>query len=157
MFQAYAQQEGEAYDRDTLITAAQELMLTARYCAFISLDKEGHPQARTMDTFPPEKDMIVWLATNRFSRKVKELQGDSRVTLYFQVPQGYVSIKGEAILVSDKALTEKYWKEEWAEFYPKKEENYMLIKVLPKHLEIVSYVHGIVSDAPDWAAPMIDF
>ena len=60
------------YDPDTLISAAREIMAEARYCALITVDASGHPQARTMDPFAPEDGMVVWFGTNLNSRKVKE-------------------------------------------------------------------------------------
>ena len=86
------------YDRDTVITVAKEIMLATRYCALITLDEDGHPQARTMDPFLPEEDMVVWFGTNPNSRKVKEIRNNSRTTLYYQAPNGagYVVIQGHA-------------------------------------------------------------
>ena len=46
--------ELSTYDRDTLISAAKALMETTKYCALITLDKSGQPQARTMDPFSPD-------------------------------------------------------------------------------------------------------
>jgi general stress protein 26 len=147
------------FERDTMISAAKEIMETTRYCALITLDKSGHPQARTMDPFPPENDMIVWLGTNINSRKVQEINSDSRVTLYYEAPNGtgYVVIQGNAYLVDDPEEVLVYWKEEWDTFYPDKDSTYTLIKVVPKKLEIVDYMHGITSSSKTWKAPQIEF
>jgi len=64
--------------KDSLIVAAREIMKAAGYCALITVDSSGQPQARVMDAFLPEDDMVVWLATNPKSRKVKQLRRDSR-------------------------------------------------------------------------------
>ncbi len=147
------------YERDTLITAAKEIMETTRYCALITLDKSGHPQVRTMDPFSPNEDMVVWLGTNINSRKVREIRIDSRVTLYYEAPNGsgYVVIQGNAYLVDDPEKIEKYWKEEWDEFYPDKDSTFSLIKVIPKKLEIIYYKHGITGSSKTWAVPHIEF
>src|SRR5210317_708933 len=76
------------YERDTLIRAAREIIQSAKYCALITLDTSGHPQVRTMDPFLPKDDMVVWLGTNINSRKIKEIRNDSRVTLYYEAPNG---------------------------------------------------------------------
>jgi general stress protein 26 len=147
------------YDRDTLISAAKEIMETARYCALITLDKSGHPQVRTMDPFATSDDMVVWLGTNVTSRKVREIRNDSRVTLYYEAPNGggYVVLQGNACLKDDPEKTVKYWKEEWDEFYPDKNSTYTLIKVIPKKLEIIYYKHGIIGSSKTWAVPYIEF
>ena len=100
----WAQDPGSANnERDAIIVAAKDLMETARYCGLITLDKSGHPQVRTMDPFSPEEDMVVWMGTNKSSRKVLEIQNDSRVTLYYEAPNGggYVVIKGNAYLIDE--------------------------------------------------------
>jgi len=147
------------YEHDTLISAAKELMETTRYCALITLDNSGHPQARTMDPFLPDEDMVVWLGTNKNSRKVGEIRNDPRVTLYYQAQNGngYVVIQGNASLIDDPEKIEKYWKEEWNEFYPDKNSTYTLIKVIPKKLEVINYKHGISGSTKTWAVPYIEF
>ena len=100
------------YNRDTLITAAKEIIATTKYCALITLDESGHPQVRTMDPFSPEENFVVWLGTNSNSRKVNEIRNDSRATLYYEALNGagYVVIKGHAYLVDDPEKKLKYWK-----------------------------------------------
>ncbi len=147
------------YDRDTLITAAREIIAAARYCALITLDESGHPQVRTMDPFSPEGELIIWFGTKSNSRKVNEIRNDHRTTLYYEAPNGagYVVIKGHASLVDDPDKKLKYWKKEWDRFYPDKNENYILIKVVPDKLEVVDYKHGITGASKTWAVPYTEF
>lgn len=155
-----AQDNQEAqYEPDTLISAAKELMGTARYCALITLDKSGHPQVRTMDPFPPEENMQIWLGTNTNSRKVNEIRNDSRVSLYYEAPDatGYVVIQGRAYLKNDPENITKYWKDEWDRFYPDKNSMFMLIQVVPEKLEIIDYTHDIIASPETWAVPFVVF
>lgn len=46
------------------ITAAKEIMQNANTCALITIDDEGRPRVRTMDSFPPEENLTVWFGTN---------------------------------------------------------------------------------------------
>jgi general stress protein 26 len=151
--------QGADYHRDTLLTAAKELIAATRYCALITLDESGHPQVRTMDPFAPEKDMVIWLGTNPNSRKVKEIKNDPRVTLYYESSggRGYLVLKGHASLVNDPAIKSKYWKKEWDQFYSDNDANYILIKVMPNKLEIVDYKRGIVGESKTWAVPSVEF
>jgi general stress protein 26 len=156
----YAQENhGADFDRDTLITAAREMMTSIRYCGLITLDEAGHPQVRTMDAFVPEEDMVVWFGTNPTSRKVKEIKNDPRVTLYYEDKDhaGYVVLRGQATLVDDADLKLKYWKEEWNEFYTDQKDSYLLIKVIPKSMEIIDYRRGIVGDPKTWTVPRMEF
>ena len=142
-----------------LINAAREIMTTAGTCALITLDKEGRPRVRAMDPFIPESDLTVWFGTNPKSRKVYQIKKDPRVTLYYldSDVSGYVMIHGIAQIVDDQKEKEKRWKDEWKAFYPKKPEGYLLIKVSPKWMEVISYTHGIVGDTITWQPPIVLF
>jgi len=148
-----------SFESDTLIAAAREIMKTARFCALVTLDQTGQPQVRTMDPFTPEENMVVWFGTNSNTRKVKEIRNDPRVSLYYAAPggSGYVTITGIAHVVDDKQEKLKWWKEEWNEYYDDKENNYILIKVIPERLDILSYKHGITGDPENWRTPSIEF
>src|SRR5882672_4610566 len=144
-------------DRQSLIATAREIMKTARYCALITLDSNGGPHARTMDPFPPEENMLVWLATNPNSRKVAEITRNNHVTLYYFVSeeQAYVAISGRARIVRNLREKARHWKDDWKDFYP--DRNYLLIAVKPEKLEVVSVKHGIVGDSIRWNPPAVTF
>src|SRR6266850_4197645 len=144
-------------DRQSLIATAREIMQTARYCALITLDSTGRPHVRTMDPFPPEEDMVVWLATNPKSRKVREIRRNPRVTLYYFVreDQAYVTISGRARIVRDARQKAKHWKDEWKDFYPDRQ--YLLIAVKPEKLEVISVKQGIIGDSITWTPPAVTF
>jgi general stress protein 26 len=134
-------------------------MTSTRYCALITTDRTGWAHARTMDAFAPEKNMVVWLATNPRSRKVAEIRRHPTVTLYYfdRESQAYVTLYGRAQLVNDSAEKAKHWKEDWKAFYPDRDKSYLLIKVTPERLEIVDVKKGIVSESPAWQPPSVRF
>ncbi len=146
-------------DREQMISAAREIMKAAHICALITLDENGQPQARAMDPFAPEDDMVVWLGTNPKTRKVRHIRNDPRVTLFYFDPEGgsYVSLVGTARLVNDKNEKARRWKEEWNSFYTNREDNYLLIAVTPERLELVSIAHGIDGDSETWTTPSLTF
>ncbi len=146
------------YNPDSLLKAAREMISDVRFCALITLDEKEHPQARTMDPFPPDSDMVVWFGTNINSRKVREIKNNSKATLYYQHEEGagYVILKGNAYWVDNPKLKLKYWKSEWEDFYPESKDNYTLIKFVPSQLEIVDYMHNIVGDTITWAVPNLE-
>jgi len=149
----------KGFSRDQLVAAAREIMTTSRYCALITSDAQGRTNARTMDAFAPDEQMIVWLATNPRSRKVTEIRGNPRVTLYYfdRENQAYVTIHGTARLVNDRDEKARHWKEEWNAFYPNRNKDYLLIKVVPTRLEVVDTKKGIVGDAKSWRPPTVLF
>src|SRR3954463_15385609 len=126
----FAQQQ---FSRDQLIAAAREIMTTTRYCALITAAGRGRTNARTMDAFAPDEDLIVWFGTNPLSRKVAEIRRNPRVTLYYfdRENQAYVTLHGLARLVSDPQEKLRHWKDEWKDFYPDRIKGYLLIEVRP--------------------------
>ena len=142
-----------------LIKVAREIMTEAETCALITIDKEGRPRVRMMDAFSPESDLTVWFGTNSNSRKTEQIKNDPRVTLYYidNDDSGYVMIHGTAEIVNDKKEKEKWWKEEWEEFYPNNRESYVLIKVVPIWMEVISYSYGILGDTVNWKPPVVLF
>jgi len=139
--------------------AAREIMTSAGTCALITIDQKGRPRVRVMDPFVPESDFTVWFGTNPNSRKVDQIKKDPKVTLYYLDidGSGYVMIHGTAQIVIDQEEKEKRWKVEWEAFYPNKTEDYLLIKVSPEWLEVISYTRGIAGDPTTWEPPTVLF
>lgn len=141
--------------RAATIKAARHVMQQARYCGLITIGSDGQPQARVVDPFPPEEDFVVWLATNQKTRKVAQIEHNPRVTLYYFDPDdpGYVTLLGTAELVDAPDEKAKRWKEEWSSFYSEKNNgsDYLLIRVKPFRIEVVSYSQGIVNTPVTWA------
>lgn len=142
-----------------LIQAAREIMTSAGTCTLITLDQEGRPRARVMDPFLPESDLTVWFGTNSKSRKVQQIENDPRVTLYYfdKDASAYVMMSGKAQLVDDLIEKEVRWKNEWEAFYPNKQKEYLLIKVTPDWIEVLSYSRGILGDPVTWEPPKVIF
>jgi general stress protein 26 len=144
---------------DTLIVAAKKIIESSRYCALITTDSTGEIHVRTMDPFSPENNMVVWMGTNSDTRKVIEIRNNPNVTLYYSDPNGlgYVVISGNAQIIDEKEETAKRWKEEWAQFYPNREKNYILIKLVPEKMEVINYKLGIAGDPVTWQVPLVEF
>ncbi len=149
----------ETFERQKLITAAREIMTATRYCALITIDRRGHANARTMDAFAPDEKMVVWFGTNPLSRKVAEIRRHPRVTLYYfdRENQAYVTLHGVARLVNDPQEKLRHWKDDWKNFYPDRDKDYVLIEVRPLRLEVVKTKAGIVGKSRTWGPPSVTF
>lgn len=66
-------------------------------------------------------------------------------------------IHGIAEIVNDQKEKDKRWKAEWEAFYPNKTKDFMLIKVTPEWMEVVSYTHGILGDPVTWEPSKLVF
>jgi general stress protein 26 len=145
--------------KSRFIAVAKEIIESAGICALTSLDQDGLPRVRPMDAFSPESDMTVWFGTNAHSRKVKQIENDPRVSLYYfdEESGSYVLIQGMAELVDDPIEKERRWKKEWEAFYPNKQDDYLLIKVSPIWLELISEKLKVFGDEKTWEAPRLVF
>lgn len=146
-------------DRARLIAAAREIMQAQTYCALITIDQTGRPAVRTMNPFPPEEDMTVWIATNTNSRKVQQIRNDSRVCLYYadhSKATGYVAITGRALLVDDMNEILQRKRAYWDTAFPGLK-NLVLIKVVPEQLDVLNYKQGAVADPVTWRTPTVKF
>ena len=140
-------------------TAARDIISKANTCALITLDENNIPMVRTMDPFQPETDFTIWFGTNSKSRKVKQIRNNRTVTLYYPEKNnsGYVVLHGEAQLIDDPKEKDNHWKPEWEAFYPDKSESYLLIKVVPKWMEVLNIPQGILGDPVTWETPVVHF
>lgn len=147
--------------RARVIAAAKDVMQTARYSTLITIGEDGHPQARIVDPFAPEAEFVIWIATNPLTRKVGEIRRDPRVTLlYFNAAAAeYVTVLGSATLVADSAEKARHWKEEWTAFYKDgpRGDGYLLIRVRPTRLEVVSPRHGVMNDPGSWRPVLVEW
>ena len=142
-----------------LKSIAKEIMIDAKNCALITVDSLGVAHARAMDPFLPEDNFTVWMGTKPKSLKVSQLQQNKQVTLYYfdQENSSYVTLQGVASIVNTPKEKEKYWKNEWKDFYKNRSTDYILIKFTPKTANVISEKHGVFGDSITWETPIIKF
>ena len=146
-------------DRDTIIIAAREIMKETNYCGLTTVDSTGQPQVRTMNPFPLNDEFIIWFATSRTSRKVREIRNNPKVCVYYAdhiSAKGYVSITGTAEILDDKELLTKMKRDYWKSI-PNWQNIFVLIKITPKTMDVINYKHGLNNDPNTLRAPSIVF
>lgn len=147
-------------ERARIVAAARAIVGTARYATLTTIGSTGHPQSRVVDPFEPDSSFSIWIGTNRLTRKVSEITADPRVTLLYFAPDAgeYVTVVGSATIVTDSTERVRRWKTEWAAFYEGGPlgEQYLLIRVRPLYLEVVSPERGILNDERTWLPVRID-
>lgn len=87
-----------------LFAVAARTIRAAEYCFLVTLAASGQPHVRLMQPFAPEDDLTIWFGTNPQSRKIQEIQRDSRVALSFHhaAETAYVTLVGTAQMVDDR-------------------------------------------------------
>jgi general stress protein 26 len=156
---AIAQNTSSAVPRDTLLKASIEIMKSAPFCALVSIDSTGHPQVRTMNPFPLGDELVIWFATGRKSRKVKEIKNNPNVCVYYAdhvKTNGYVTLCGTAEIIDDKDLLVKMHRSYW-DGIPNWKDIFVLIKITPKTIDVINYTRGIQGDPETSRAATILF
>jgi general stress protein 26 len=144
-------------NRDTVFVAAREIIKETTYCALVTIDSTGQPQVRTMNPFPVTDDFIIWFATSRSSRKVREIKNNPKVCVYYadhKTAIGYVNINGTAEVIDDRDLLFKMKRDYW-DVIPDWQSKFVLIRVVPKSIEVINYKHGLNNDPVTFKAPSI--
>jgi len=156
---ANSQSQNDFSEEAKIKTVALEIINSAATCSLITIDGEGFPTARMMQTLPTEGDFLIWLATKPNTKKIDQIKQNAKVSLYYTDDQstGYVCLKGKAVLIDDAQAKKTHWKEGWQAFYPNPEVDMILIKIIPISMEVVSYSQGIISIEEDWSAKRVLF
>ena len=156
----YSQLNGQSLvNRDTIILAAHEIINETTYCALVTIDSLGQPQIRTMNPFPVKDDFTIWFATSRTSRKVREIKNNPKVCVYFAnhlAAKGYVNINGLASVIDNRELLMQMKRDYWNGIQGW-QDKFVLIKIIPKSIEIINYKHGLNNDPNTFKAPTISF
>lgn len=146
-------------NRDTVILAAHEIINETTYCGLVTVDSLGQPQIRTMNPFPVKDDFVIWFATARTSRKVREIKNNQKVCVYFAnhlSAKGYVNINGSAAVIDDKELLVKMKRDYWNGIQGW-QDRFVLIKIIPRSIEVINYKHGLNNVPGTLRAPTISF
>jgi general stress protein 26 len=153
----YYPSQKNSIDRKLIQESALEMINATRLCTLITRDSDDHIHVRTMQPFPPDKNLTVWMGTNAHSRKVKDIKSHPDVVLFYgaEDESGYVVLYGKAKPVNDPELKHKYWLDEWENFYPDKS-SYILIKFSADSLEILNPKKSIFGDQKTWKVPSIN-
>jgi len=146
-----------SFNRDSIILAAKELIKETNYCALATVDSAGQPQVRTMSPLPAKDELIIWFGTTRYSRKVKEIMNNPKVSVYFanhESATGYVNITGKAVVIDDRELLQKMKRNYWKSI-PNWESIFVLIKIVPETVEVINYKHRLNNDPKTFKAPSV--
>lgn len=147
--------------RVEVLAAGREIVQKAGYCSLVTIGEDGHPQARIVDPLGPDEGFTIWIGTNPLTRKADQVRRDPRVTLlcFEAATSSYVTVLAKAAIVTDPAEKARRWKAAWAPFYAAgaSGSDFMLIRLDPARLEIVSVARGFAPDARTWLPVAINF
>jgi general stress protein 26 len=148
--------EGE----DEILGAARTIIHKDPQAALVTLDAQGQPRVRTVDVRPPDDDMVIWVATRPDTRKVAQIRGNPKVTLYFEIDEesSYATVMGTATLHDDLATKEaKKWRQPKRRelLWPDYPTDYLLIRIEPRWIEVLG--EGIDPHPETWRPQAVVF
>ncbi len=126
-------------------TRAHQIITEAVNCVFSTLDSEGYPHPRTMWTAGVDDDFTTYLLTHRDLLKIKQVQANSKVGLFWTESEdgtigwNYTFLKGNAEVTDSQELRDRFWNDALTEYFPegKEDPNYVVIVVKPKELMLM--------------------
>ena len=157
------EQTASVLTAERVLDAALITMKAARYCFLITLDATGQPQARLVFGYGlgHDPDMTLRIATNPTTRKVREIARDGRATVAYgdAAGEGYVTLIGEARLVTDLAERRRWWDEELRPFFPHgpEDDDFLLIEFRPRRVEVMSFAHKVANEPDSWAPAVLEW
>jgi len=147
-----------AQNRERVLGIARQIVSGARFCTMVTIGDLGQPQARVVDPLDPDPALVVYVATNPLSRKVGEIRKDPRVTLLYFDParSASVTLIGRAAEVPNPEKA-AHRKKDWDAFFPAdKPEAYILYRIVPSRVEVVSAKDGLSGDPATWRPEIVD-
>lgn len=84
-----------------------------------------------------DDDGTIYLTTSIETAKVRELETDPRVDLFFQSKTRYATVSGAATVRRDRALVHELWAESWKLWFPegKDDPNIVILVIDPERGE----------------------
>ena len=149
-----------AEDRAATLKIAREIIAGDPFMTLVTVDQNGQPRARTVEHSVPDENMVIWISTIPGTRKLEQIKANPKVTLTFdnESETSYVTLMGKATIHTDlETIQKKAWRsdQQRALFWPDFPENYVLIKVEPKWIEVVA--PSISSDEENWRPQAVTF
>lgn len=135
---------------DDFAALAYDLIARAPYSFLISYDA-GVAMPRLMQHYPPDARGRLWFGADPASRKFAQIAADPRVVVTVELPadRAFAVFWGQAARVDEPAQLRRYWRSEWAEFFPDgPDQGYALVCVTPHIIELISFAAGIGDARP---------
>ena len=118
----------------------------------MTVDTDGGPAGRPMQTARVDDDFTVWFATYKASHKIGEIGAAERVgVMWYRASEtiaqnAYAQVRGTAVILDDQAIKDELWRDSWQKHFPggKTDPDYVVIKVTPRKLDFFSMETGPV-------------
>lgn len=129
----------ETSEKTEAIHLIHDKIKDIRIAMLTTEESDGTLRSRPMATNEMEEDGVLWFFTGEFTPKVAEVVENHKVNVSYSDPDDnlYVSISGEATVVTDKNKIHELWDPYLKAWFPKGKDdpNIALLKVVPSKAE----------------------
>jgi len=94
-----------------LFNKANELIRNFEYASFGVIDESGYPSASAIILCNPKSISELYFITTLDSNKYKRLQKNNKASINCYDVDNNITLVGEAEIITDQDLKNKYWKE----------------------------------------------
>jgi general stress protein 26 len=147
-------------DTNLLLQIAREIINNVPTCFAITVDQDGHANARVVQASQLSEDWTARFMTDRRSRKVGEIERSGKMTLAYQfTPENqYVTLIGRATVNNDIEVKNAIWQPGNLRWHPggPNDPNVVLIDFVADRIELWSSKDSVVPDPLKglWAAAL---
>jgi general stress protein 26 len=147
-------------DTNLLLQIARDIISKVPACFAITVDQDGHANARVVQTSRLSEDWTARFMTDRRSRKVEEIERSGKMTLAYQLTSEnqYVTLIGRATVNDDIELKNATWQPASLRWHPggPNDPNVVLIDFVADRIELWSSKDSVVPDPLKglWAAAL---
>lgn len=103
---------------DTPREKFQDLLNGFSSAMLVTKRPDGALRARPMNVAKVESDADLWFVTELDSGKIAEIATNPTVCVTFQGGKEYLSVTGEAQVVTDRSMVDELWNEAWRVWFP---------------------------------------
>ena len=137
-------------DKNELLDIVKRELEDVSTFALMTLES-GYPVARPMSGLIFHGDAAILLSTSKSSRKFQQIAKQPTATLFMHEGDRYLNIRGKPSMVSDKALKDKYWSDNWIGYFPegKESDEYVFFCLEIEHISYKDFAKNIDVEM-DW-------
>lgn len=117
------------------VEKVQGVVDSANMCLFVTNSTVTSLTSKPTATQKVDDDGTLWFFSSAASNKNKEIADDGRVQLFYSNKSEYLSIRGEATVVHDKAKAKELWSQVAGSWFTEgiDDPDLTLVKVKPQN------------------------
>ena len=147
-------------DIAALLAIARETIDKVPFCFAITVGENGAASARVVQTGTLRDDWSVGFMTERYCRKVVEMERAGRLTLAYQYDpeKAYVTLTGRPVIIDDVALKRSVWNpnaDRWHRGGPD-DPNVVIVRLITDLIEIWSSGRDVMPEPKGFSAAVLE-